>query len=64
MATDARCITIDVTPGQSTCMKLIEEVFHLLVGEITQLTIEVVICAIVVRSSEPQVIEAVTYQVQ
>ena len=35
MATNARGITCDVTPGQSACVQLLEEVFHLLVGEVT-----------------------------
>ena len=59
MDTNARGIASDVTPGQIACAQLLEEVFHLLVGEVTQLTIEVVVRAIVVRSSESQVIEAV-----
>ena len=59
MATDARGIACDVTPGQSASVKLIDEVLHLLVGEVTQLTIEVVVRAVMVRSSEPQVIVAV-----
>ena len=59
VATDARCIASNVTPGQSACVKLIDEVFHLLVGEVTQLSIEIVICAVMVCSSEPQVIEVV-----
>ena len=59
MDTDARCITIDVTPGQSACVQLLEEVFHLLVREVTQLTIDIVVRAVMVYSRETQVIVAV-----
>ena len=59
MDTNARGIASDVTPGQSACVQLLEEVFHLLVGEVTQLTIEIMVSAVMVRSSETQVIVAV-----
>ena len=59
MDTNARGIAIDVTPEQIACVQLLKEVLHLLVGEVTQLTIEIMVIAVMVRSSETQVIVAV-----
>ena len=52
MDTNARGIASDVTPGQSACVQLLEEVLHLLVGEVTQLSVQVVVRAVVMRSRE------------
>ena len=59
MDTNASGIASDVTPGQIACVQLLKEVLHLLVGEVTQLTIEIMVIAIMVRSDETQVIVAV-----
>ena len=59
MTTDVRGIASDVTPGQSACVQLLEEVLHLSVREVTQLTIEIVVTSVMVRSCESQVIVAV-----
>ena len=59
MTTDVRSIASDVTPGQFACVQLLEEVLHLLVGEVTQLSIEIVVRAVMVYSRETQVIVAV-----
>ena len=59
VTTDVRGIASNVTPGQSACVQLLEEVLHLLVGEVTQLSIEIVVMSVMVCSCEPQVIVAV-----
>ena len=48
VATYVRGIASDVTPGQSACVQLLKEVLHLLVREVTQLTIEIVVRAVMI----------------